>query len=235
MFRCDGIIRERENRLGPSLVRPGRDARGFGGPAGDQSDRGEQHGFAGTGLTGDGGHACGRRNGGFSNRPRLRISSSSSIRILPCRHVRPACRARYQRRQRHRQRQRQPHTRPPGTCARDAATGSRPRCARARANRPRQIELGDQTVGERHAGESGEAQGIARFAHHDARTLRQGALTASIAANPAFGHGIVQNIDGEGRAGADDQRPGEQACAANGINCRALTFGHMTGPPAEKA
>lgn len=54
MFRCDGIIRERENRLGPSLVRPGRDARGFGGPAGDQSDRGEQHGFAGTGLTGDG-------------------------------------------------------------------------------------------------------------------------------------------------------------------------------------
>ena len=36
MFRCDGIIRERENRLGPSLVRPGRDARGFGGPAGDQ-------------------------------------------------------------------------------------------------------------------------------------------------------------------------------------------------------
>ena len=73
-----------------------------------------------------------------------------------------------------------------------------------------QIELGDQTVGERHAGESGEAQGIARFAHHDARTLRQGALTASIAANPAFGHGIVQNIDGEGRTGADDQRPGEQ-------------------------
>jgi len=71
MFRCDGIIRERENRLGPSLVRPGRDARGFGGPAGDQSDRGEQHGFAGAGLTGDGGHACGRRNGGFSNRPQI--------------------------------------------------------------------------------------------------------------------------------------------------------------------
>ena len=26
-----------------------------------------------------------------------------------------------------------------------------------------------------------------------------------------------------------------RACAASGINCRALTFGHMTGPPAEKA
>lgn len=71
MFRYDGIIRERENRLGPSLVRPGRDARGFGGPTGDQSDRGEQHGFAGAGLTGDGGHACGRRNGGFSNRSQI--------------------------------------------------------------------------------------------------------------------------------------------------------------------
>ena len=71
MFRCDGIIRERENRLGPSLVRPGRDARGFGGPTGNQSDRGEQHGFAGAGLTGDGGHACGRRNGGFSNRSQI--------------------------------------------------------------------------------------------------------------------------------------------------------------------
>ena len=48
--------------------------------------------------------------------PRLRISSSSSIRPLPCRHVRPACRARYQRRQRHRQRQRQPHTRAGNVC-----------------------------------------------------------------------------------------------------------------------
>ena len=40
--------------------------------------------------------------------------------------------------------------------------------------------------------------------------MRQGALAAAIAADPAFGHGIVQDIDGEGRAGADDQRPGEQ-------------------------
>ena len=63
------IIIERKNRLRPCLVCSCGDPRGFSRIAGHQTNGGQQHGFARTGFAGDGRHATGGRDGGFSNRP----------------------------------------------------------------------------------------------------------------------------------------------------------------------
>ena len=78
-----------------------------------------------------------------------------------------------------------------------------------------QVEFGDETVRERHAGQTGQSQSAFRFAHFDACAFRQS--MANVEPEPIM----------SGRA--------NNACAANGTNCNAFTFGHMIGPPAENA
>ena len=42
-----------------------------------------------------------------------------------------------------------------------------------------QVEFGDETVRERHAGQTGQSHSAFRFAHFDACAFRQGALAAA--------------------------------------------------------
>ena len=74
----------------------------------------------------------------------------------------------------------------------------------------RQVEFGDETVRERHSGQTGQSQSAFRFAHFDACAFRQCALTTAVAADPAIRRGILKNVDGERGAGADDERTCEQ-------------------------
>lgn len=99
----------------------------------------------------------------------------------------------------------------------------------------RQVEFGDETVRERHAGQSRQSQSAFRFAHFDACAFRQARWRRpSQQIQPSdveSSRMSMANVEPEpmmsGRA--------NNACAANGTNCNAFTFGHMIGPPAENA
>ena len=101
----------------------------------------------------------------------------------------------------------------------------------------RQVEFGDETVRERHAGQTGQSQSAFRFAHFDAcafsaRGRAGGGPSQQIQPSDVESSRMsMANVEPEpmmsGRA--------NNACAANGTNCNAFTFGHMIGPPAENA
>ena len=74
----------------------------------------------------------------------------------------------------------------------------------------RKIEFRDQTIRERHAGKTGQAQCALRFAHLNPSAPRQRALATAIAADPTIRRGILKDINGECGTGANNQWASEQ-------------------------